>query len=306
MQGAQHHSLDLDVAMNEEDYPALYRAADKASLDAQDAFMNCIKGYAALSISGAGLGAYGIESRGAAIVAAILFCGGLFLTVLLAFKKYEHVWYRARAIAESIKTITWRFVTRAEPYTETRKLDEAKHEFAEILRRILKEHKDLAHTFDGSLAGSDQITHQMLLIRNLPLHERMQIYRDCRINEQKLWYAGKSTANKKQGRAWFVALVIFQGAAILFTLLRVAYPEWRFWPTEVFVVAAASTLGWIQVKRFRELNAAYAVAAHEIGLAGAELGDMNSEERFSQFVGDTENAFSREHTQWAARRDVRV
>lgn len=290
--------------MEESDYPALYQAADKASLEAQSAFLNCIKGYAILSAAGAGLATYGIESREAAIIAAILFCGGLFITVLLALKKYEHIWYRARAIAESIKTSSWRFVTRAEPYAEGRSLIETKREFINVLRRILNEHKDLAHTFGGSFAESAQITERMLALRTLSLEERVQKYREHRINEQKLWYAGKSSLNKKLGRNWFIALAALQGAAILFTLLRIAYPEWRFWPTEVFAVAAASTLGWIQVKRFRELNAAYAVAAHEIGLASAELGDITSEEEFSQFVGDTENAFSREHTQWAARRDT--
>jgi hypothetical protein len=290
--------------MDETDYPALYQAADKASLEAQRAFINFIKGYAVLSVTGAGLATYGIESRDAAIVAAVLFGGGLFITTLLAVKKYEHIWYRARAIAESIKTTSWRFVTRAEPYSDARSLSVVKREFTDVLRRILNEHKDLAHALDGSLAESEQITQRMLLVRNLPLKDRIQVYRDHRINEQKRWYAGKSTLNKSQGRIWFVALVTFQGAAIIFTLLRIAHPEWRYWPTEVFTVAAASALGWIQVKRFRELNAAYALAAHEIGLASTELEDITSEEEFSQFVGDTENAFSREHTQWAARRDT--
>ena len=98
-------------------------------------------------------------------------------------------------------------------------------------------------------------------------------------------------------------LVLLQSGAIAFVLLRVAFPEWKFWPTEVFVVAAASTLGWLQVKRFRELSAAYALTAHEIGLADAELDDIKGDQQFSRFVGDTENAFSREHTQWVARKD---
>ncbi|MGH8622437.1 MAG: SLATT domain-containing protein [Burkholderiales bacterium] len=58
----------------------------------------------------------------------------------------------------------------------------------------------------------------------------------------------------------------------------------------------------MQVKRFRELAAAYAVAAHEIGLAQAELAAVAAEDQWSQFVADTEHAFSREHTHWIARK----
>ena len=91
--------------------------------------------------------------------------------------------------------------------------------------------------------------------------------------------------------------------AIFFSFLRVVYPEWKIWPTEIFLVGAAGILIWIQAKRFRELAAAYGITAHEIGLALSELDDVQVENEFSKFVGDAENAFSREHTQWVARKD---
>ena len=80
--------------------------------------------------------------------------------------------------------------------------------------------------------------------------------------------------------------------------------EVPFWPTDVFVAASASLLSWMQAKRFSELASSYALAAHEIGLIRENSLQPIDDEDFSMFVGDAENAFSREHTQWVARKDV--
>jgi hypothetical protein len=283
------------------DYPALYQAADTASTAAQTAYLRCIKGYAAFSIVGAALASLGVESRLSATFAAIVFLGGLAISLLIAFKRYEDTWYRTRAISESIKTASWRFMMGAEPFNLS--IAEARQKLAQVLRNVLQEHRHLAGELAGDLADKSQITEIMTRNRQLTFSDRLQLYRRDRITEQRNWYARKSAANTTDARKWFWVLVLLQIGAITFVLLRIAFPEWKTWPTEMFVVAAASTLGWIQVKRFRELSAAYALTAHEIGLADAELENISDEREFSRFVGDTENAFSREHTQWVARKD---
>jgi hypothetical protein len=52
----------------------------------------------------------------------------------------------------------------------------------------------------------------------------------------------------------------------------------------------------MQIKKFNELTAAYTVAAHEIGLIRPKAHDATDDEKFSEFVNDSEKAFSREHT----------
>lgn len=287
-----------------ENYPALYRAAEDASLNAQLAFLRCTKGYVFLSIAGAALALYGIDSTVSALLAALLLFAALGISILMAVKKYESSWYRARALAESVKTTTWRFMMCAEPFNHESNSAVDKNVFVTLLRSILQEHKDLAHELAGMLAEGEQITDVMQEVRKFPLNERIEIYRTQRIDEQRSWYAKKSSINKASGARWFWAFVALQGVAIGLTMFRIGYPEFKFWPTEVFIVAATSIFGWMQVKRFRELAAAYAVAAHEIGLARVKLSNVKTQEEFSSFVGDTENAFSREHTQWIARRDT--
>ena len=289
--------------MNEKNFPALYQAADNAAIIAQKTFLNSVKTYAFLSVLGAGLSVIGIQSKEFAILAAIVFLGGLFLTIYIAVKKSEGVWYRARAVAESIKTSSWRFMMQTEPFDSSIAEQTVKSQFRELLIKILEEHKDLAHDLSGQFSLQDQISDKMIENRSKSLAERKQIYLTERIEDQRNWYANKSEFNKKWGSFWFCILIVFQSMAIFLSLMRVAYPIWEFWPTEIFVVAAASVFSWIQLKRFRELTASYSLAAQEIAIAMGALEDALTEEDFSNFVRDTENAFSREHTQWIAKKE---
>lgn len=286
--------------MENEEYPALYQAADEASNRTQGIYLRCVAVYAYVSITGAGLAVYGVDSKLAAIIAAILFLLGLFLSILLAVKQYESLWYRTRAIAESIKTSTWRFMMSADPFGG-KDLNAAKQQFRAVLQQVLQEHKDLAIELGGTIANRDQLTQRMIAVRQAPFQERLQMYVNERIREQRTWYAGRSHANSTNGRRWFWSLVVLQGAAVAFTIARVGWPDWTLWPTQVMVVAATSVLGWIQLKRYRELGTAYAVAAHEIGFAETEASTVSSDDALSRFVTETEGAFSREHTQWVVR-----
>lgn len=111
----------------------------------------------------------------------------------------------------------------------------------------------------------------------------------------------KSKHNRKRSSQFFVLLVALQAIAIAFVLLRIVFPEWKIWPTEIFVVSAGAVITWVQLKRFQEVATAYALTAHEIGIIRTKLDESNSDLLFSDFVRDAENAFSREHTQWIAK-----
>lgn len=54
--------------MEQEDYPALYQASDKASIKAQTTFLNIIKWYVFLLIAGALLSLLGVNSKILAII----------------------------------------------------------------------------------------------------------------------------------------------------------------------------------------------------------------------------------------------
>jgi len=149
-----------------------------------------------------------------------------------------------------------------------------------------------------------QFTPVMELIRARSLEERRLTYADCRIKDQLTWYAKKAAFNRRMSRNFFWALISVNTIAVVCAVLRMVYVNLPFWPTDVFVAIAASVLSWMQAKRFSELAASYALAAHEIGLIREQSMLPDTDDKFSVFVGDAENAFSREHTQWVARKDV--
>lgn len=273
-------------------------------MNAQRSHLGYVCCYSYLLIAAAGLSVYGIEDTAAAVGAALLMIAAMFISILMIFKKDEDTWYRARAVAESVKTSTWRFMMRGDPYTDAESVEVVKAQLRGRLKKVLSEHKDLSYELGGEVSKGEQITTFMCDMRSRSLQERMDFYRNHRIDEERAWYARKSRFNRTQSRIWFSILVGCQAIAVILVVLRVAYPEWRFWPTEVFVVAAGSALTWLQVKRFRELASAYGLTAHEIGIIRGELECVTEESHFAQFVTDSESAFSREHTQWLARKDV--
>ena len=51
-----------------------------------------------------------------AIVGVLLFFISGLITVVIQLLKKEKDWYAGRALAESVKTLSWRFIMCAEPY----------------------------------------------------------------------------------------------------------------------------------------------------------------------------------------------
>src|SRR5690606_15189811 len=43
----------------------------------------------------------------------------VFLCIFIGYQKPDRIWYNARAVAESVKTLTWRYMMRAEPFQAT-------------------------------------------------------------------------------------------------------------------------------------------------------------------------------------------
>ena len=102
---------------------------------------------------------------------------------------------------------------------------------------------------------------------------------------------------------WFSVMIALHVLAIFLLLLKIKNPTNEL-PVEVVAVCASSVLSWLQTKKHNELSASYALTTQEISLIRGEASYVDSEESFSSFVIDSENAFSREHTQWFARKKV--
>lgn len=284
------------------EYPALYNAANQASIESQNNYLLGLKWYLFLTILAALLSVYIKESREAGIIATVVFLGVLFLTIYQAFKRFDKDWYNGRAVAESVKTRTWRFVMRAEPYFDSNDIKEVKKAFCQDLNDILEQNRELGSSFTHPSMTEETITDSMLEIRKRDFDDRLNYYISNRINEQRAWYFTKASLNKKLAKRWFIALVVTQSIVIISLLIEIGYEIYNL-PTAAIIVAGSSILSWMQIKRYQDLATSYSLTAHEIGILKSQSFVVNNGATLSDFVKDAENAFSREHTQWVARKD---
>lgn len=287
--------------MKEEDFPGLFLAADKLAKEYQDNFKLALKTNLITLVIAAILSFIPISHWIIPLLQLLVLLTTLACSVYLAIQKPEKVWYSGRALAESIKTLTWRYISRAEPFNNDDKV--AKSEFIKTLDQVVQQNREVCQNFSNHL-GDEQITQKMAEIRSKDLKIRQQNYHLHRIKDQNEWYSKKAKYNRNKSKFFFRLLILINSISVILAGIKIALPEVSPWPTDIFIAAAASLLTWMQAKRFSELAASYALAAHEINIIKSQSLDEMTEEEFSVFVGDAENAFSREHTQWVARKDI--
>jgi hypothetical protein len=239
----------------------------------------------------------------AAIGAAGLFAG-VILTILILQMKPDQLWFGGRAVAESVKTIAWRYMMGAEPYGKGLSGHDVDRLFSDELRGILRERSALGGSLGGSEAAEEQITQRMRQVRSQGLEERKRIYLEDRIQDQRTWYGTKASSNGHASTRWLLLVAATQLGGAASAIALVLFPDVAFDLASVLAAAAAALLAWLQVKQHQSIAQAYGLAAHELGLIQAQASHASTEEAFSSFVGDAETAISREHTMWIARRDV--
>lgn len=291
------------MKLEETDYPALYGAADSASLNAQKSYFLALRSYLILLVVAALLSYAYPSNVNAAIGSAALFLATLAILVWLRMHRPDDIWYNGRAVAESVKTRAWRWIMRAEPYSEAASDEQVQKEFLTDLKAILNQNRSLSHALEWTPDLGEAISAKMIEIRRLNWSDRLKFYIDERIDDQSYWYSKKSQLNRRRSKQWFIASIVLHSIAILLLLYRIKQPESSL-PIEVVATAASAVLTWVQAKKYNELNSSYALAAHEIVLVKGEAMSIREERHLSEFVIDSEAAFSREHTQWTARKSV--
>lgn len=289
------------------DYPALFRAADAASVSAQKSYLRLTRGILALLVAGAASaaasGAFGCAKPTFAVVSAVVLAASLFFTAYLRMSKLEEVWYGGRAVAESVKSMTWRYVTGAAPYSAELSTAAVDEKFLSDLGSVLAERKQLAFGFGGEFTEEPNISQRMRDIRAMAAQQRKSIYVSERILAQRRWYGKRAKSNRSRERGFFVAIAVCQFFALVAAIELVRLPESSVKLTGFFTSLASALIAWIQVKHHKELAQSYSVAEMELGLIQEQAQHVADDKGLSDFVADAENAISREHTLWVARRD---
>ncbi len=294
----------MDLKIESENLPGLYKSANNASIAEQKKYFNGIRVYIFLLILGAGFAYFADNNPNAItkIFSALFFLASLGVMIWLRVAKPDDVWYNGRAVAESVKTRAWRWMLRAEPYEDTSDREIMRKKFIKDLKTILEQNQSLIGKLGISSANDEPITKEMIEVRSLDIERRIELYRRERITNQALWYTKKSKYNKNRANLWFIATIVLHSLAIVLLLYNIKEPNLKL-PIETIAVAASGVLTWLQSKKHNELYSSYSLTAHEILLIKAEVTRIDTEQELSEYIMNCENAFSREHTQWFARKN---
>jgi conflict system pore-forming effector with SLATT domain len=293
--------------MTERDYPSMFGAADRASQVAQRRYMLATKGTLLLLMLGAALDALAGELDSwkpvLAITSAVLLAMSLAVTVYVKTAKLERTWYGGRAVAESVKSLTWRYMMGAEPFPLDGDVAEVDQRFIANLASIVEERKELMFGFGGEASDAPQMSSRMRKLRGLTFHDRKSAYIAGRVRNQRQWYGSKAKYNRGAEEKYFVLVIVSQFLAVCASLAEVRWPDTKVHFTGFFAALASAFIAWLQVKQHRELAQAYSVAEFDLSLVEERAGHVADQKTLSAFVADAENAISREHTLWIARRD---
>lgn len=292
--------------MEHQNFPNYFQAADSISISSQKKYLLVLKTDLIAMILAAALAVYNYQSTDAKlllnVVTGISLLIGLILTIVLRTKKYEDIWYQGRALAESCKTITWRFITCAEYFENGLDDKEAKERFVKRIKDLAGEFSELNSNLSATILNKPIITDKMMELRSFDLQHRKKHYLENRIEDQKEWYSTKAESNRISYNSWFIGIIGLQVLSIICIVYLIVEPESTWNLIGLLTTLSASAISWLQIKQHQELKQAYTTATTELNFIQELSGSINTEEELSQFILDSENAISREHTLWLAQR----
>ncbi|WP_158566740.1 DUF4231 domain-containing protein [Actinomadura craniellae] len=289
--------------MSRSDLPRLYRVASDTSRSGQRATVALtalllLAGLASaiLALAGGrdGPSWHGAADLGAALLFALATLGGAWL----GGGEAQRRWYDGRAAAESIKTMSWKYVMRAAPFEDDATADGL---FLERMRAILAslQHLRLAHPPPDDPHFT--ISPAMHALRDAPLEVKRASYIRYRVQDQIDWYQGKARRVEQLARRWRVLTVTLGAAGFAGALLR-ATGKIDLDALGIAAACLASITAWTQLRQYWPLTAAYRLAVNELLVISTESEQVGDDPaQWAAFCERSETAVSREHTMWRAR-----
>ena len=300
------------------DYPALYLAASAASKRGRGWFRGLTAVELGIAVAGVALTILAAQFLSQTAVAGSVSPAGLFISFVLvgaflfAFvvklinrsSGYDDKWFVGRAVAEAVKSASWKYMMRVAPFDEANADERLEEQLAALLARA----DDIPQAADKARTEAQPISASMRQVRALDLDRRREAYRRLRISEQVQWYLRKSGNSRYRGTVYFWASTLLQVAAATTAFLALylaAQPDiGPFWLRVMSLCAAVALAltAWSQLNRHDELARAYAYSAQELTLIDGSAGRAHTDEQLAEVVNEAEEALGRENRAWLAKR----
>jgi hypothetical protein len=296
--------------MRQEHYPWLKCASDEASRDAQGWYFRLLAVQLMLfflvGLTGAIQYVLPISTqRHATVAISVLLALAIIATLLGRERKLDKIWFDSRAVAESVKTATWRFMMGAPPF-QPQPTANIEASFLAELDEIRKARPDIDEHLSGRASNVQPISDYMRSLRQSDFATRKSAYLTDRAADQRDWYSSKAKWNLRRKTIWYVTSISLQVLALILAIFVASYGGFPFNAVGLLMTAAASVTAWSQAKRYDDLPNSYGLAAQELRTIYTLIERTNNEDEFRELVDQGEEAVSREHTMWCARRSVRI
>ncbi|GAA0944660.1 DUF4231 domain-containing protein [Kribbella koreensis] len=292
--------------LDDGDLPSLFAAADRTSLSGQQRYTGAViwRSWLAVAAAASGIAAWRVGSQRVdvlAIITMVILLALLLVEVYLRSSKPNGAWYDGRAVAESVKSLTWRYAVRASPFEELS--DAQDKRFLNALEQLLKDVK-LASPISAGTQST--ISESVRTLRHSHAEVRKAVYVRDRIDDQREWYARKAAFNQKRASAWGIGLLVVEGMGIVAAFLKViGVIDFDLAGVVAALIGVGATR--LSLRQYSTNGRAYFFASEELSIARARLDSVdctqpNADETWGAEAADAEEAISREHTMWRASR----
>ncbi|MDO8145642.1 MULTISPECIES: DUF4231 domain-containing protein [unclassified Isoptericola] len=284
------------------DLPQLFQAADVASQAGQRAYVGMtrwrlvmLSAAATVSVASWRVGSGDIDVL--AGVAALLFVAALMLEVVLWRSRPDKAWYDGRAVAESAKSVAWKFAVGGNPFPVDADSEAMRAKLIRRLKFIREQYPEL----ELEPISAPAISNWMIEQREQDLDSRKSVYLNERVRGQRSWYEKKARYNRRRRSQWRVASLALEFAGFLASALGVVM-DMQVVVAPAIAAIAGGVVAWLETKQHDNLYRAYSAAVSDLTNIEASLQIVRDEDRWVLEVDDAEEAISREHVGWRASR----
>src|SRR5690606_35848313 len=239
-----HRVSDVTRGLQDHDLPVVFRSSDSASLEGQRSYVRGTKLRLGLAVAAAVCGA--LDQQAAVTGLIVAFVLTICVEVWLLAERPEQFWYDGRALAESTKTLAWRFSVGGSPFPAGLSQAGAHRRFQQRLSELLRE----APVSSLAPVGSIAVTDAMSTLRARPFTDRKEAYLRYRIEDQQQWYTAKAATNVRNARRWRLVLIGVEGLGLTAAILRLL-DLFTFDLAGILAAVLGAGSAWLAVRQYR-------------------------------------------------------
>lgn len=231
----------------------------------------------------------------------IIFLIGIIIPAQYSKRQFGRKWFEFRAVAESIKSLAWQYAMACGDFYEENGANKLFLQQIKQIKEIYQINPDPKQISKGTL---NDIQQSMEEVRKKGWQEKRETYIKERIENQITWYTDKAKVNDEYSEKTDKIVIYLQIIGIIICIF-LAYTHINGASALALTVTLiASIIGWSRSKQYAELVEPYQNAARELNEIRQEIELAKGETDLQCLILEAEQAISREHTMWRAKRGL--